>query len=102
MKFLIDECLSPELVETARNRSYHGSTHVNWLGLTSEIDWILLARAVADDYVFVTSNRTDLKGAIVKSGVRRVGHAAALPSSMTSIPSAVDPLDHVAEFPGAV
>ena len=61
MKFLIDECLSPELVETARNRGYHGSTHVNWLGLTSEKDWVLMARAVEDDYVFVTSNRTDFK-----------------------------------------
>ena len=61
MKFLIDECLSPELGKVARDRHYYGSTHVNWLGLTSEKDWVLMARAVEDGYVFVTNNRTDFR-----------------------------------------
>ena len=61
MKFLIDECLSPDLAIIARHRHYYESTHVNWLGLTSGRDWVLMARAVEDGYVFVTSNRTDFK-----------------------------------------
>ena len=35
--------------------------HVNWLGLTSEPDWVLMRRAVNDEYVLVTSNSTDFR-----------------------------------------
>ena len=61
MKFLVDECLSPGLVHIAHQSGYYESTHVNWLGLTSAADWVLIARAVEDGYVLVTSNRTDFR-----------------------------------------
>ena len=59
MKFLIDECLSPDLAAIARNRGFYQSMHVTWLGLSSKKDWTLVRRAVEDGYVIVTNNATD-------------------------------------------
>lgn len=59
MKFLIDECLSPELAELARHEGHVASTHVNWLGLTSAKDWTIARRAVDEGFVFVTNNTAD-------------------------------------------
>jgi predicted nuclease of predicted toxin-antitoxin system len=56
VKFLIDECLSPELVAIARARGHGESTHVTWLGMRSRKDWSIVRRAVADGYVLVTNN----------------------------------------------
>ncbi|MER8605883.1 DUF5615 family PIN-like protein [Mesorhizobium sp. M1233] len=38
MKFLIDECLSPELAKLARERGFPESSHVRWLGLVGAKD----------------------------------------------------------------
>ncbi len=59
MKFLIDECLSPNLATIARERGYPQSTHVTWLGLRAWQDWALVRRAVADGYVLVTNDSAD-------------------------------------------
>jgi predicted nuclease of predicted toxin-antitoxin system len=59
VKFLIDECLSPELAHVARARGFHESTHVTWLGLTSRKDWTIARRAVDEGYIFVTNNVVD-------------------------------------------
>lgn len=59
MKFLVDECPSPELVAIARERGHGESTHVTWLGLRSRKDWSIVRRAVDDGYVLVTNNATD-------------------------------------------
>lgn len=58
-KFLIDECLSPKLADTAHEHGFPDTTHVNWLGLEGQPDWRLVQRAIHDGYVLVTSNRTD-------------------------------------------
>jgi predicted nuclease of predicted toxin-antitoxin system len=59
VKFLIDECLSPDLVAIARARGHGESTHVTWLGLRSRKDWSIVRRAIDDGYVLVTNNTTD-------------------------------------------
>lgn len=59
MRFLVDECLSPDLVFIARDRGFSESMHVTWLGLTSKKDWAIVQRAVKDEYVLVTNNTTD-------------------------------------------
>lgn len=59
MKFLVDECLSPELAELARARGYPESTHVTWLGLTSAKDWTIARRVIDEGFVFVTNNTVD-------------------------------------------
>ena len=59
MKFLVDECLSPDLVAIARARGHGESTHVTWIGLRSRKDWVIVRRAIADGYVLVTNNTMD-------------------------------------------
>jgi predicted nuclease of predicted toxin-antitoxin system len=59
VKFLIDECLSPNLVAIARASGHAESTHVTWLGLRSRKDWSIVRRAIDDGYVLVTNDRTD-------------------------------------------
>jgi predicted nuclease of predicted toxin-antitoxin system len=69
VKFLIDECLSPELVELAHGRGHGESTHVTWLGLRSRKDWSIVRRAVADGYVLVTNNTTDFTSLLSREKV---------------------------------
>ena len=59
MKFLIDECLSLELVRIARERGFGESMHVNHLNLCGEDDGTVLACAVDRGYVLVTNNSRD-------------------------------------------
>jgi hypothetical protein len=41
VKFLIDECLSLNLVDVARDRGFTQSSHVVWLGKAGWKDWQL-------------------------------------------------------------
>lgn len=68
MKFLIDECLTPELVELARARGYGESTHVTWVGRAGAKDWQLLPFIVDNDWTFVTCNSYDFRGPANKPG----------------------------------
>jgi predicted nuclease of predicted toxin-antitoxin system len=58
VKLLIDECLHTSLVEVA-HAAGHLADHVNYLGLGSSKDWELMATIRAQDYTFVTNNRSD-------------------------------------------
>ena len=58
VKLLIDECLHTSLVEVA-HAAGHVADHVNYLGLGSSKDWQLMATIRAQDYTFVTNNRSD-------------------------------------------
>jgi len=69
VKFLIDECLTPELVRLAHERGHGESTHVTWLGLRSRKDWSIVRRAVDDGYVLVTSNTTDFTPLLSRESV---------------------------------
>jgi hypothetical protein len=62
VKFLIDECLSPDLAKLARESGYPESSHVRWLGLAGAKDHVVTRRAVDDGYVLVTHNTTDFRG----------------------------------------
>lgn len=57
-RFLIDECLSPALVATAKARNFEAD-HVTYIGKAGWQDWNLVPFAVAHDYVIVTNNRRD-------------------------------------------
>lgn len=58
IRLLIDECLSPLLTAVAYARGIE-ATHVNYLGLASAPDHILLPVIAGGDYTFVTNNRAD-------------------------------------------
>ena len=60
-RFLIDENLSPTLVEPARQ---HGSeaVHVNHLGMRTQSDWELLAIVAEQDWILVTNKAIEFRG----------------------------------------
>jgi predicted nuclease of predicted toxin-antitoxin system len=60
LRFLIDECLHPSLVEVG-HAAGHEAYHVNYLGLASTKDHDLIPRIVAGDFVFVTHNAVDFR-----------------------------------------
>lgn len=61
LRFLIDENLSPALVEPARERGFE-AMHVNHLGLRTETDWDLLKIVAEQDWVLVTNNAIEFRG----------------------------------------
>lgn len=58
MKLLIDECLHTSLVTVAHSAGHTGD-HVNHRGLSGFEDWELMQVIRAEEYVFVTNNRSD-------------------------------------------
>jgi predicted nuclease of predicted toxin-antitoxin system len=69
VKFLVDECLSPDLVALARKRGHVESTHVTWLGLRSRTDGFIVRRAIDDGYVLVTNNMADFASLLSRQRV---------------------------------
>jgi hypothetical protein len=68
MKFLVDECLSPELTKLAHHRGYGESSHVVWLGRGGAKDWELKSLIVDGDWTFVTKNSIDFRGPSARAG----------------------------------
>ena len=62
MKCLVDECLSPELVQLAIDRGHVGSAHVVHRGMKGYKDWQLRPEILKDDWTFVTNNSVDFRG----------------------------------------
>lgn len=62
MKLLVDECLSPQLTELARQRGHDESSHVVWIGKVGWKDWELLDVILGEDWTFVTRNSADFRG----------------------------------------
>lgn len=68
MKFLIDECLSPQLARLACASGHDGSSHVTWMGLAGFKDWELVGPILAGDWTFVTKNSVDFRGPAGRPG----------------------------------
>jgi hypothetical protein len=62
LRLLIDECLSPELVELAISAGHVESTCVRNRGWAGTKDWKLIEYAVDNDYTLVTHNSVDFRG----------------------------------------
>jgi len=62
-RFLIDECLSPELVQLAIQSGHTESTCIRDRGLSGTKDWKLIEHVVAGDFTLVTHNAVDFRGA---------------------------------------
>lgn len=62
MKFLIDECLSPELAKLALRLGYVASSHIVWMGFSGRKDWELKDIILDGDWIFVTKNSVDFRG----------------------------------------
>ena len=61
LRFLIDENLSPALVEPAQERGFE-AIHVSHLGLRTETGWDLLKVVAEQDWVLVTNNAIEFRG----------------------------------------
>jgi hypothetical protein len=68
MKFLVDECLSPELTKLAHVCGHGESSHVVWLGHAGRKDWELKTVILDGDWTFVTKNSVDFRGSANKPG----------------------------------
>lgn len=68
MKLLVDECLSPALVERAWQAGLGESSHIVWLGLAGKKDWELKPLILAGDWTFVTKNSIDFRGPAAHPG----------------------------------
>jgi len=62
VKFLIDECLSLDLVEVAHSRGFVESSHVVWMGKAGWKDWELKPFILEGDWTLVTRNSVDFRG----------------------------------------
>lgn len=60
IRFLIDECVSPNLANEAKRRGY-AAWHVNHRALDRTPDPLIFRRCLADDMILVTNNATDFR-----------------------------------------
>jgi predicted nuclease of predicted toxin-antitoxin system len=60
MRFLIDECLSIDLVSTA-GQAGHDAQHVARVGKAGWKDWNVARHAAEGDFVVVTNNASDFR-----------------------------------------
>lgn len=67
-KFLVDECLSLDLVEVARSRGFPESSHVVGIGKSGWKDWELKPFILHGDWTSVTRNSVDFRGPAAKPG----------------------------------
>ncbi|MBG0810422.1 DUF5615 family PIN-like protein [Methylosinus sp. H3A] len=70
MKFLIDECLSPELTKLAHAKGHGESSHVVWLSRAGLKDWELKPIILGGDWTFVTKNSVDFRGPAKQPGAK--------------------------------
>jgi predicted nuclease of predicted toxin-antitoxin system len=60
VRFLIDECLTVELVREAEKAGFEAH-HVAHLGKASTKDWVIRNYAIEGDFVLVTNNASDFQ-----------------------------------------
>ena len=69
MKFLIDECLSPQLANMAIEKGHGETSHV--VGMKKGLeDWELKPIILEGDWTFVTKNSVDFRGPKDKPGTK--------------------------------
>src|SRR6267154_3528764 len=61
-RLLIDECLSPDLVELAIDAGHVESTCLRDRGLLGTQDWTLIKHVLDADFTLVTVNAQDFRG----------------------------------------
>ena len=62
LRLLIDECLSPDLVDLAIAAGHVESTCLRDRGLLGTQDWTLIRQVVDEDFTLVTVNAHDFRG----------------------------------------
>jgi hypothetical protein len=62
VRLLVDECLSPKLIELALQKGHEAASHVTWVGKRGWKDWKLIDAILEGDWTFVTRNSEDFRG----------------------------------------
>jgi hypothetical protein len=62
LRLLIDECLSPDLVNLAVDAGHVESTCLRDRGLLGTQDWTLMKHVLEEDFTLVTINAEDFRG----------------------------------------
>ncbi|WP_457584668.1 DUF5615 family PIN-like protein [Ensifer canadensis] len=70
MKFLVDECLSPQLAKMAIEKGHSETSHVVWMKMGGLKDWELKPIILEGDWTFVTKNSVDFRGPKDKPGTK--------------------------------
>jgi predicted nuclease of predicted toxin-antitoxin system len=104
IQFLVDECLTPRLVEVANGFGYVAH-HVQYRNWKSRTDQALLAFIRDEDLTIVTNNWKDFEpmlrreelhpGAVVIPNVPRAGQIAAFELALRAITTVDPPLDMI-------
>jgi predicted nuclease of predicted toxin-antitoxin system len=68
VRFLIDECLTIELVAVA-NRAGHEARHVARIGRRGWKDWNVVRYAAEGDFILVTNNASDFRRLYAKQAL---------------------------------
>jgi len=105
IQFLVDECLSPGLLDVARKHGFN-AYHVTRRGRGSDSDPQLLAHILDEDLTFVTNNWKDFRPMISRAelhpgvvailpNVRKERQMVLFAAALAVITSANPPLDMV-------
>jgi hypothetical protein len=68
MKFLVDECLSPELTKLAHTKGHGEPSNVVWLDRAGPNDLELKPIILDGDWTFLTKNSVDFRGPAERPG----------------------------------
>jgi predicted nuclease of predicted toxin-antitoxin system len=107
MRFLIDECLSIDLVLVA-SRAGHEAQHVARVGKAGWKDWNVARHAAEGDFVLVTNNGSDFRRlyatqplhvglVIIIPNVNRVQQQRLFLSALDELARFGEPVNHVLE-----
>ena len=107
MKFLIDECLSIDLVSIAHQAS-HEAQHVAHVGKAGWKDWNVLHYAAEGDFVLVTNNAGDFRRlyesqplhaglVIIIPSVNRAAQQQLFRSALAELAQCEEPVNRVLE-----
>lgn len=61
MQFLIDENLTPDLMNLAQGAGHHYCAHVTYRGWGGEPDHVIMRHALENEFVIVTRNARDFR-----------------------------------------
>jgi predicted nuclease of predicted toxin-antitoxin system len=107
MRFLIDECLSIDLILTA-SQAGHEAQHVARIGKAGWKDWNVVRYAAEGDFVLVTNNASDFRRlyatqslhaglVIIVPNVNRVVQRQLFRSALDELAQVGEPLNRVLE-----
>jgi predicted nuclease of predicted toxin-antitoxin system len=107
MKFLIDECLSIDLVSVA-SQTGHEAQHVAHVGKAGWKDWNVVRYAGDGDFVLVTNNASDFRKlyaiqalhaglVIIIPNVKRAEQARLFRGALDELASLGEPINRVLE-----